>query len=244
MATSRTRSQYRSGIQTFYDDQQNHEVVHPMSPCRFQDDFFYKTLPTTDLWTAVDVSSVGNTTPVMVADGANGVARMPLDATSEAQESGLTWNDQRPLVLNQGLIFECALNLSTLPTLLSIAVWGLAGDKNAVADTVAESIWFRTEGNGVVTVECDDTTAGTTKDDIATGTTLLSTTKSIFRIDCSVIADCKFYINGARVASGTTFNMSAVPTLALQPYFHIAKASGAGLGVMDLDKVAIWQRRS
>jgi hypothetical protein len=145
-------------------------------------------------------------------------------------------------VLNQGLILEARVALQTLPTLLSIAVWGLAGDKNAVADTVAESIWFRVEGNGVVTVESDDTV--NEKNDIATGVTLTAGTYALFRIDCSDIADVKFYINGNRVAASTTFNMSQVPTLKLQPYAHMSKASGAGLGVLDIDFIRIWQNRS
>jgi hypothetical protein len=118
----------------------------------------------------------------------------------------------------------------------------LAGDKNAVADTVAEGIWFKADGSGVIVAESDDT--ANNNDDTATGVTLTATTFAIFRIDCSTTTDIKFYINGARVASGTTFDMSTVPTLALQPYFHIAKASGAGLGVLDVDYVRVWQARS
>jgi hypothetical protein len=105
-------------------------------------------------------------------------------------------------------VFEARVALQTLPTLLSEAVWGLAGDKNAVADSVAESIWFKADGDGVIVVENDDTS--NTNDDIATGTTLTAGTFAIFRIDCTTITDCLFYINGARVASGTTFDMSQV----------------------------------
>jgi hypothetical protein len=236
-----TRSKYKGGVLEFYDNS-THERVSPLAPVVFYDDFIVKGLQTTDVWTAIDVSSAGDTTPLIAADVANGVARLPLDVTSEAQESGLTFGNQRPFVLNQGLQFECRVAIQTLPTLLSEAVWGLAGDKNAVADSVAESIWFKADGSGAIVVENDDT--ANTNDDVATGVTLTAGQYAIFRIDCSDIASVKFYINGARVAEGTTFDMSTVATLKLQPYFHIAKASGAGLGVLDVDYVRIWQNRS
>lgn len=219
---------------------ETHERVLVEAPVTYYEDFLGDTtIP--ERWTSIDVSSAGDTTPIVAADVANGVVRCPLDATSEAQESGITWNDQRPLILNQGLIFECRVALQTLPTLLSEAVWGLAGDKNAAADSVAESIWFKADGDGAIVAEFDDTS--NTSDDVATGTTLTAGTFAIFRIDCTTITDCLLYINGARVASGTTFNMSQVAGLKLQPYFHIAKASGAGLGVLDIDYVRIWSRR-
>lgn len=223
------------------------ERVAPFAPVTFYDDFMGTDIMIDEAgsngpWTPIDVSVGGNTTPLIAADVGNGVARLPLDATAEAQESGLTWGDQRPLVLNQGLIWEARVALQTLPTLLSEAVWGLAGDKNAVADSVAESIWFKADGNGVIVAESDDAT--TNNDDVATGTTLTAGTFAIFRIDCSTITAVRFFIDGAEVAAGTTFDMSAVAGLKLQPYFHIAKASGAGLGVLDVDYVRCWQNRS
>ncbi len=236
-----TKSRFLNGILTFFDSLTS-ETVSPTAPVVFTDDFLYKTLNVTDYWTAIDVSAAGLTTPAVVADAANGVARLPLDVTSEAQESGLTFGDQRCFILNQGLVFEARVSLSTLPTLLGIAVWGMAGDKNAVANTVAESAWFRADGSGAITVETDDTVNEQTL--ISTGTTVLATDTKIYKIDFTTITDVKFYIDGTRVAASTTFNMSNVAGLKLQPYFHIAKASGAGLGVMDVDKVNVWQKRS
>lgn len=236
-----TKSAFMNGILTFFDSV-THERVRPLAPCVFYEDFLGKDTIPPERWTYIDVSTAGDTTPIIAADVANGVLRLPFDATSEAQESGIYWNNQRSLVLNQGLRCEMGISLSTLPTLLSIAVWGLAGDKNAVADTVAESIWFRVEGNGAVTVESDDT--ANEQNDIATGVTFTAGQKKIFRIDCTDISNVKFFIDGVGVATTTTFNMSTTPTLKLQPYVHLAKASGAGLGVLDVDFIRVWQNRS
>ena len=236
-----TKSAFVNGILTYFDSV-THERVNPLAPCVFYEDFLGKDTIPPDRFTYIDVSTAGNTTPLIAADVANGVLRLPLDVTSEAQESGMTWNDQRPLVLNQGLIIEMGVSLQTLPTLLGIGVWGLAGNKNAVADTVAESIWFRVDGSGAVTVESDDTV--NEKAVITTGVTFTAGQKKLFRIDCTSIANVKFFIDGVGVATSTTFNMSTVPTLALQPYVHLAKASGAGLGVLDVDFIRVWQHRS
>lgn len=236
------KARYRNGMLEYFDPQQLHERVGQVAPVTFYDDFYGKAIDTTLTWTAIDVSAAGLTTPVLVASASSGVVSLPLDATSEAQETGLTWGDQRTLMLSRGPIFDCVLSLQTLPTLLSIGVWGLAGNKNAVADTVAESAWFRVDGNGVVTVETDDTVNETTK--VATGVTVVAGAPHAYRIDCTDPTKVLFYIDGVQVAAATTFNMNQVPTLKLQPYFHLAKASGAGLGVIELDVVRAFQKRS
>ncbi|HMH81783.1 MAG TPA: hypothetical protein VK531_02860 [Gemmatimonadales bacterium] len=240
------KARYRNGMLEYFDPQQLHERVGQVAPVTFYDDFYGKAIDTTLTWTAIDVSAAGLTTPVLVADsatvGGNGIVSLPLDATSEAQETGLTWGDQRTLALNRGPIFDCVLSLQTLPTLLAIGVWGLAGDKNAVADNVAESAWFRVDGNGVVTVETDDTVTETVK--VSTGVTVVAGAPHAYRIDCTDPTKVLFYIDGVQVAASTTFNMNQVPALKLQPYFHLAKASGAGLGVIELDVVRAFQKRS
>lgn len=236
-----TRARYHNDMLEYFESATQERVAIVGAPVTYYDDFLGDGTLSTD-WTLVDVSTAGDTTPALVADGANGMLRLKLDSTSEAQESGITWGDQRPLVLNQGVVFETRLRINTLPTLLSEVVFGLAGDKNADADTVAEGIWFKADGGGAIVAETDDGT--TNNDDVATGTTLVADQFAIFRVDCTAATDIKFYINGARVASSTTFSANATPTLALQPYFHLAKASGAGLGIVDVDYVRIWQKRS
>lgn len=236
-----SKSFYENGNLTFYDSA-THERTHPVAPCVFSDDFLGTGIRTTDTWTALDVSTAGDTTPLIAPDVANGVARMPLDSTSEAQRSGLTFGDQRPFILNQGLIWEARVSLKVLPTLLAEAVWGLAGDDNSSADAVAQSIWFKADGGGAIVVENDD--GSLTNDDIATGTTVTADSFHIYRIDCSTPSDCRFFIDGDSVATGTTFDISTTPALALQPYFAINKASGAGLGQLEVDYVRVWQNRS
>jgi len=53
-------------------------------------------------------------------------------------------------------------------------------------------------------------------------------------------------VDGARLAAGTTFDMSNLTAgeQQMQPYFSLDKASGTGLGDMNIDYVKIWHNRS
>jgi hypothetical protein len=235
---STTRSRFLGGILTFFD-RSTQETVAPVAPVVFCDDFLGNALDTFK-WGARDT---GAATEAVVADAANGVLGLALDATNEAQLAGVDWADQRTLVLNQGLILETRFRLSVLPSAASVvAVIGLQGDHNAAVDTVAESIWFRADGNGQVTVETDDTSHETSK--VVTGVTLTTSDWVIAKIDCADIADVKFFINGDRVAAATTFDMSAVPALALQPVARISKSAATSVGTLEVDYIRAWMRRS
>ena len=234
-----TKAQYRSGILTYYDGT-TFETVHAFAPVWGKDDFEKQALDTTIGWTALDT---GAATEALVEDAPNGVVALALDNTSEAQLAGLSWNDKRTLILNQGLNIEYRFRFSVLPSAAaSIVAIGLAGDHNATFDSVAESIVFRADGSGAVTVETDDGTNETTK--VATGTTLTTSDWIVARIDCTDITSVRFYINGARVAESTTLNMSATAALALQPYASIRKASGTSVGTVQIDYCKWWQNRS
>lgn len=234
-----TRSRFYQGILTFFH-RTTQETVLPVAPVFFNDDFLGNAIDTVN-WGLRDT---GAATQTVVADGANGVVALALDATNEAQLAGIDWADQRTLVLNQGLILEARVRMPVLPSAAGVtAVIGLQGDHNAAVNTVAESIWFRADGNGVMTVETDDGTNETSL--VATGVTLATADWAILRIDCSEINNVRFFINGDRVAPGTTFNMSAVPALALQPVARIGKASAStAVGTLHVDYVRAWQRRA
>lgn len=233
-----TRSRYRNGNIEFYDNS-TQETLLALGAVMFYDDFVTTAL-NTNSWGTRDA---GAATEAVVADAPNGVVALTLDATNEVQVAGIDWADQRTLVLNQKVIFEARFKLSVLPTGSVVACVGLCGDYNAAVNTVAESVWFRADGNGVITVENDDTTNETSK--IATGIALTTADWIVARIDCTNPADVRFYINGNAVATGTTFNMNTVPTLALQPVARIGKEAGATtVGTLQVDYVRVWQNRS
>ena len=100
------------------------------------------------------------------------------------------------------------------------------------------------DASGALDVETGDTTNN--NDDTTTGLTLVAGTFNRFRIDFMDISDVKFYVDGARVASGTTFDMSNLTSAEaqFQPYISLDKASGTGVGTLLVDYVRIWAKRA
>ena len=245
-AATKTRSRWRHGVQEFYDAA-THEIIHRMSPFCFNDDFGGEELLTSEggsngHWRVLDTGIGGNQTTAIGADIAGGVARQALTATDEIEATVLDWNDQMPLILNQGLMVQYVSSLAVLPTNLAEAVWGLGSAEQITADAYTEAAWFKVDGDGAVVVETDDT--ANDNNDVATGVTLVAGEQHVFLIDFNTITDVKFYIDGASVATGTTFDMSTVAGLKLQPVMLTHKGDSTSLCTVDHDRVTVWMNRS
>ena len=80
----------------------------------------------------------------------------------------------------------------------------------------------------------------TDNDDKDTLVNLVAGEWHTFEIDFSDTSAITFYVDGAAVidAAPTTFDMDQY-TGSLQPYFSLDKASGTGLGTLDIDWVEI-----
>jgi hypothetical protein len=234
------RGKWSNGILIFFEAT-THETVLPVAPILFQDDF----VSAVDArWTAKDT---GAATEALVADTANGVLGLALDATNEKQEAGYYFNNERNFALNLGPVFECRAALHVLPTGQSEIYFGLAGDyvEGPIAEAdagPAEHIFFCFDGSGACKIFTDDTS--TDNDAVATGVTVVADAYHIFKIDCSDPTSVKFYIDGAQVAASTTFTVNAVAALALQPFLICHKETGTGLGNIYVDYVRCWQKRS
>jgi hypothetical protein len=110
-------------------------------------------------------------------------------------------------------------------------------------DTVANHAWFRWQASAVLLTESDDTTNN--NDDTATGLTTVVDTYGIYRIDFTDLTSVKFYVDGVRVSAATTFDMSNLSAAEkiMQPYFSLDKASGTGVGTLQIDYVRLWGPR-
>jgi len=228
----------------FYFDNVSGERVLPVAPVVFCDDFNGQVINTVQNWTLKDT---GGATEALVEDGASGICSLALTNTNEKQEAGIYVNNKRHWVLNQGLVFEARINPAVLPTLQSELYFGLAGDyvEGPIAEAdagPAEHIFFCLDGSGEITIYTDDTTNDNNA--IATGVILTATDWAVCRIDCTTITDVKFYIDGNAVATGTTFDISTVAALKLQPFFMAHKETSAGIGTLYTDVVRVWQKRS
>ena len=87
----------------------------------------------------------------------------------------------------------------------------------------------------------DDNDASTT---LTAGT--MAAQGNIYTIDCTSISAVKFYVNGAKVGTGSMAGLTAAIGN-VQPYFCISKAKSSantGTGTMLIDYVKIWQDRA
>lgn len=176
-------------------------------------------------WTVADTSAAGTPTFLTTTDG----MVLTLEATSEAQIVTMYQNDILYLPSARLKSVEFDVEVAGIEAVTTL-VFGVASERNDTDDTVAEHAWFRMEGSvstANVVVETDDGTND--NNDVATGKTLAAT-KFRFRIDFSRgLSDVRFYIDGDRVAAGTTFDMSSIgATQGLQPLVQLQKASGTG----------------
>lgn len=235
---------HETGHQVWYDAA-TFETLHTSYPVVYVEDFLGAAgggpFDGTTKWNVVDV---GAATEAIVADSSNGLFALTLTSANEAQDTVLYHNDNRTFDVGNGLIFETKVNVAVSPGTGVCSVWGMADDHNLDKDTVAAAAWFRLDASLVLKVESDDTTNN--NDDVATGITLVAGTFYVFRIDFTTLADVKFYVDGVRVASGTTFDMSNLSAAEeqMQPYFSQDKATGTGLGTMEIDYVKIFSNRS
>jgi hypothetical protein len=235
---------HNTGHQVWYD-KSTFETLKATFPLYFYDDFLGaaggSVFDATQIWQVLDV---GAATEAIVDDSSNGLFRLHMHVTGEDEDAILYHGDNRTFDVSKGLIFEAKLDMATLPTLATRGVVGMAGDNDADKDALLESAWFKWDGSGAILCETDDTSND--NDNIATGVTSVAGTPNIFRIDFTTLANVKFFIDGVRVATGTTFDMSNLTgaELILQPFFSFDKATpNAGLGDMDIDYVKIWSNR-
>ncbi len=237
-------SNVKAGSHIMVYDEDTGESLLSTYPVQYVEDFLGVAgggpFDGTTKWNVVDV---GAATEAIVADSSCGVFRLALAANNEAEDAVLYHGDNKTFDVGNGLIFECRVNVAVAAGTGVCAVFGMAGDHNLDKDSVTEHAWFRLQAADSILCESDDTTND--NDDKDTGFDITAGTYRVYRIDFTNLADVKFFVDGQRVCSDTTFDMSnlSASEQQMQPYFSLDKASGTGLGTLDIDYVKIFQTR-
>ncbi len=249
----KSKAEYNSeatGRQRFYDRATSETIIFEY-PVAFYDDFVGAdvVIPATGSdesgtkWTKKIVGAAPPTV-VKTANGVNGLVALSFTSANQKQDAVLHMDDQLMFSIAQGCIFETRLTLTVAPTLNTIASWGLWG---AWADGGSNfRVGFEVTSTSLIAqCESDDNATDSSK---ATGTTLVVGTYNIFRIDCTNQSDIKFWIDGSPVAGAagafTFVNAASAGNSKSQPHIGLYKSTGAGLGVISVDYVKIWQERS
>jgi len=215
----------------------------------FEDDFFGGgTLSTSGQGDPWVVTKTGSGTAVYVDGSASGEVTIDNESTGEVQNTCLSFGDKLAMDIDkiQGAEFRIKMNQAAVDATTSLA-FGLAGDRNAAIDSIAQAALFRVIGGDsttAVVVESDDGTND--NNDVATGQTLINAYK-LFKIDFSQgTSDVRFYMDDAnglrRVAAGTTFDMSNY-TGSLQPFVQLQKTSDTNTDGVTIDYIKVWGKR-
>lgn len=239
-----TKAQYRNGLLHYYEST-THEMM-PVAPVVFADDFLGADVvipaagsPESGVKWCKKI--VANATIAGVADETNGAVKCALTNANEKQEAILYFNDELLFSALQGLVFEARVKITTLPTLVAEAVWGVGSAWADGPDAVTYSAFFTADGSGEIFCESDD---DATNRSVTSGVTATNAQWKIYRIEFDAAA-IRFYIDGNEVAASTTFPWAAsAANSKVQPYIGVYKASGLGVGDITVDYVRLWQKRS
>lgn len=193
------------------------------------------TTPGVNGWTIEDTSSAGAPTYTVASGGG---MTLTLAADSEAEIVTMYHNDVLNFDIDELHTVEFLVKVSGIDSVTTL-VFGMGSAQADTADSVATNAWFRMQGSASTSnllVETDDGT--TDLDDKATGTTLSSTWKKCVIDFTNGTSDVRFYVDDARVAASTTFDMDQA-TGNVQPIVQLQKASGTGTPAVTIGKVKI-----
>ena len=230
-------------LRTFYDGN-TQETVARFQPCLLDEDFLgagHSSIPvfgspaTGYAWVQKTVKTSGSPAVAVIANSAAGIVALSLDATPEKQEATLYANDQRNWDVTKNLFFEARLAFVTLPTTLVEMVCGLQAAWIDGPDNSAAYVRFQASASGLVNMQTYD---GTTTTSASSGVTLLAGAFHVFRIDASSVTNIRFFIDGVETSTTGQFQFAGTgATAVLQPYTSVYKASGTGIGTLQVDMI-------
>jgi len=236
------------------------------APIYFKDDFnaqvAFDTAPSP--WGNVESTGTVDTIP----DYAGGQVKCLTSGAASDQKALASFGDST--ILNLGVTttskyfqFECRVMVTTLTTDLGghhflvglgVAVTSDLTGTDYLYGTAADVFHGFYIGPSMTnTSQTEDTSlyiasddgAGTNDNFVDTGTNLVQGTWYVLRGDFSVKTGAKFYNNGTRLSSSSTFNVSGMTTgdALVQPVFGVYKHTtegDVGSGAMYVDYFAYW----
>lgn len=193
-------------------------------------------------WIQKTVKTGGSPSVAAIANASGGVIRLALDATSEKQEATLYAADVLNWDLTKSTVWEVRVSNHVLPTGVVEMVYGMQSAWIDGPDNAAFYAEFQQLSSGVVNFRTKD---GVQTLSNASPTTMVVDTFHIFRIDATDVTNVRFSIDGIDVSTPKQMSFAAVGANAiLQPYISVYKASGTGVGTLDLDMVQLGMNRS
>jgi predicted RecA/RadA family phage recombinase len=181
-----------------------------------------------DIWATALVGSATAT-----KDGVGSRSVLAVIATSEAEKSDALSNEV--VAIADGPILEARVTLVANGSDAAVDInFGLANGTHASdADSITEHVFFHVDG-GAQTILAQSKDGTTTVAATTTGVSAVDGTYNEFWIDARDPANVKLYIDGVRVASGSTFKLNA-GTGPMKALVHIEKTTGTATGSVGVE---------
>lgn len=200
-------------------------------------DFLSSSLTLPD--TLRDTSAAGSPTFAQRADIANGVWRVTLESTSEAQLVGFDWADQRMIPANRAWEITGFISVPASLATNEGMVFGVYHDYNATLDNVSHSAWFRIVGGSsglTLVAEADN---NTTDVSASTGVTITANTMYHYSLIYKPNGRLEWWLDDNRIyETGLAFDGTI-----LQPVFLLTKSTGTTTPTLDIDYYYVdWDR--
>lgn len=190
-------------------------------------------------WTIKDTSSAGAPTYLCATED-GGAAVLTMAADEEVEILTLYQNNVLPFDLRTISHVWWVAKVAAIASNTTLT-FGVANAQNDDEDAVTVSSWFRMEGatsTTAIVVETDDATNETSK--VATGKTLAAVYKKCLIDFSQGLGDIRFFIDGERVAKGTTFTMASVAAgQNVQPFIQLQKASSTNVAAITIAQFGI-----
>lgn len=192
-------------------------------------------------WKITDTSSAGTPTYTKDASSNGGAVTLAFDNTNEVQNICLDFGDKLQFDVDSIIEAEFRVKVSTASfTAANTLAFGLQSGRNDDTDATTYNAQFKLAGSNSVVCESDD--SATDNDDKATGKTLSTTYKKFLISFANGKSDVRFYIDGERVASSTTFTLATMTT-SFQPFVQLSKTASTNTDSVTIDYVRVKCRR-
>lgn len=194
-------------------------------------------------WIQKTIKTGGSPSVAAIANAAGGVVRLSIDATSEKQEATLYAADVLNWDMTKSTTWEARISNHVLPSAAAVEmVFGLQSAWIDGPDNASFYAEFQQLASGAVNMRTKD---GVQTLSFASGVSMVVDTFHIFRIDATDPTNVRFFIDGAEVSTKGQLSFAATGANAiLQPYVSVYKASGTGVGTIDIDMVQVGANRS
>ena len=247
-----SRGQYKAGAHVEFDTLTG-ETLFANNQIFFEDEFVgaghTAGVPTSAVagypWIKKIVGA-GPPTVGLVSNASGGQMALALNATSEKEDGALYMGDNLGFDVTKGLVWEARVNLSVLPSVAAVQmVMGVQSAWIDGPDNASFYLGFGFLGNGKLLLRSKDGVTTNAIDASSVVPAFLTTDWHILKFDATDVTNVRFSVDGNEISGLANVSFAATGANAIvQGYASVYKASGVGVGTLNLDNMQMRSNRA